>query len=840
VVPALPSFSVRFRLSTAIAVLFGLILLVSIIGMRVLDRTETWMNVLHQETLTEVSEALDLSRHAADLATSAPFLYALFPPFQLEREAEKVRDSLARIETHASDDPTLALPMARLRLAIDDLTAALVPQAARKAALTATDRDMQRLNARARKYAADTRLALREREIWASLQQLTASAIAAGRAAELIELGEFTRHFNKIEKSIEPRLLSSHLATYQEIQAAVSRDSGLFVLKHRALAAQLDAENALFRIRQEVGRITTYAEEKVALAESRLSRARAETSHNLGIAKKSFLTFTLMSLLVAVTSALYVSRYVTRNLKRVATAMRALAQGDHRSELPRAGVGTDEIGQLFAAFQVFRDNARKLDRRTAQVLRQNALFSRVFRNIKDGVAITSVDGQIDAENQNLRALLRLPSDDAKPKTDMETLIARSAFVRQASADERGGFEEYVDPSGHVLELRHSPLPDGGAVWLLSETTERKRIDERLEEIRRVETLGKVTGEVAHDFGNILSSISGNLHLLENADDQSSQHFRARIRSAVDLGVSLTERLLAFARKQHLEPQVTDIGLLIEGMADLLEMALPAGVSLEFQCDDPPVLARVDPGQLESAIFNLCVNAGQAIKDTGTIRISVGHGESGGARLSIQDSGCGMTPDVLRRATEPFFTHRNDGNGTGLGLSMVDGFVHQSGGRLTIQSRTAPPQTGTTVTMEFPPLAQAPDAARKPRNQGTILVVDDDLTNLTATSTALEHLGYVVLAASSFGEGRNLIKHQHRLDMVISDLNLDDGASGWELLQLACDLHPTSDLVLMSTRQTVRPPDVLNGLPQLKILTKPLTETVIAELIGARRPLSTST
>lgn len=145
----LSALSVRFRLSAAIAVLFGLILLVSLIGMRVLNRTETWMNVLHQETLAEVSDALDLSRSAADLATSAPFLYALFPPFQLEQEAQKVRDTLSRIEAHAAGDPTLELPLARLRLAISDLTTALVPQAARKSDLTAIDRDLQRLHARA-------------------------------------------------------------------------------------------------------------------------------------------------------------------------------------------------------------------------------------------------------------------------------------------------------------------------------------------------------------------------------------------------------------------------------------------------------------------------------------------------------------------------------------------------------------------------------------------------------------------------------------------------------------------------------------------------------------------
>ncbi|MFY1709144.1 ATP-binding protein [Tritonibacter scottomollicae] len=829
----LSRLSIRFRLSAAIAVLFGLILLVSLIGMRVLNRTELWMNVLHQDTLTEVSDALELSRRSADLATSAPFLYALFPPFQLEQEAQSVLQNLRSIEEQAANDPALDLPLARLRLAIDDLTSALVPQTARIAALTAIDRDMLRLNQRVRRLSGDTSLPLPEREVWAELQQLTASAIGAGRANALIELGEFTRRYTTTRDRIEPALMPVHQATFTEIQAAVRRSEGLFALKHRKIAAQLDAENALFRIRQQAGRITTYAEEKVAQAEARLSQARTETSNNLGIAKNSFLALTLVSLLVAVTSALYVSRYVARNLRRIADAMRTLAAGDHRSDLPRARVSDDEIGQLYAAFQVFRDNARKLDRRTGEIRRQNALFSRVFRNIKDGVAISAASGQIEAENDNLRSLLRLPTEDQpNAPADMQDLIARSAFTRQASAGERGGFEEYVDASGHVLELRHSPLPDGGAVWLLSETTERKRIDERLEEIRRVETLGKVTGEVAHDFGNILSSISGNMHLMSAASNEDADRIRDRIGAALDLGVSLTERLLAFARKQHLEPQVTDVGLLVEGMADLLEIALPETVELEFDLAAEPVLARVDPGQLESAVLNLCVNAGQAIDGAGQIHVTVTENPDGGACLRIRDDGCGMSPEVLQHATEPFFTHRSDGSGTGLGLSMVDGFVHQSGGRLSLSSTV---NEGTEVHLSFPPLEQPVDLSASTLVSGTAVVVDDDPAYLSSAAQVLEGLGFTVLRAETFAEGAAAITRLNAVDLVLSDLNLDHGASGWDLLHLARTRHPTCRLIVMSTRSIAGMPAALRTATGPGRLEKPVTETALRDLLRHGAP-----
>ncbi len=819
----LARLSVRFRLSAAIAVLFGLILLVSLIGVLVLNRTELWMNVLHKETLAEVSDALDLSRESADLATSAPFLHALFPPFQLEQERNKVLENLSHIEALSAGDTGLDLPVARLRLAIDDLTNALTPQTARQAELAAIDRDMERLNQRVRRLASDRTLPLAEREVWAALQQLTASALGAGRATALIELGEFSRRYSKQRDAALRTVTPMHEETLAEIEAASRRSESLFVLKHRDLAARLDAENALFRIRQEARRVSTFAAARVLEAEERLSQARLETSSNLAFAKKAFLALTLASLLVAISSSLYVSRYVARNLHLIAAAMRRLAEGNHRTDLPKGPASEDEIGQLYAAFHVFRESARKLERRTRQVGHQNALFSRVFRNIKDGVAIATAGGWIEAENANLRALLRLPAAQSGEKAKVVDLIAVSSFERQTSASEHGGFEEYIDPAGNVLELRRSPLPNGEEVWLLSEATERKRMEQRLEEIRRVEALGKVSGEVAHDFGNILSSISGNLHLLEEADAERSKELQARIRSALDLGVSLTERLLAFARKQHLEPQVTDVGQLVEGMADLLEIGMPETVDLTVGVPDEPVFARVDPGQLESAVLNLCVNAGQAIDGAGLVCVQVQATARGGAKVVVRDSGRGMSEAVRRRATEPFFSQRADGGGTGLGLSMVDGFVHQSGGTLLLESNTCGEDHGTKVSLCFPPYREQVLTTEPGASVGRALVIDDDAIYLRTTARDLARLGYDVVTAQTFAEGRNTLGELADLALLVSDLNLDSGQSGWDLLDMGCNRFPGAKLVLMSTRDLPEGVALPDG-QKPRCVSKPVQET----------------
>ena len=295
-----------------------------------------------------------------------------------------------------------------------------------------------------------------------------------------------------------------------------------------------------------------------------------------------------------------------------------------------------------------------------------------------------------------------------------------------------------------------------------------------------------------------------------------------------MGVSLTERLLAFARKQHLEPQVTDIGQLVEGMADLLEIAVPSDIALAFDMPDAPVLSLIDPGQLESAILNLCVNAGQAIEGHGTICVALR--DEGGARLTITDSGAGMPPEVLRHATEPFFSKRHDGSGTGLGLSMVDGFVHQSGGQLRLASRTEGPERGTTVTLQFPPVPDARSAPAPAQGAGRALVVDDDPAYLASAAEALTRLGFEVIRAARFSEGIDRLEAAPHLDLILSDLNLDNGASGWEFLQRGRARFPECRLALMSTREMHGIPRDLAATARPVTLTKPLSDTTLREML----------
>lgn len=820
--PAIYTPSVKARLSISILTLCAVTLIISVISLLLLRNAENWLDTIHRDTLSEVSQALELSRNAADLATAAPFLLTVQVPYQRQVDADAILQTIEQLETLSKDTDDLTLPLARIRVAISNLLRVSLPQSRLQAEILQVDVALDRLQDRFQRQASATDLSLDDRLAWAALGRLASDARRVTRAQEIIEVGEINRRYN-LSRAALPDI---EIATrgLRQIEAILARStSDLFQLKYQSLTAALDAENALFRIRQLSSDINVYATSRVETAQERLRIARMQTSHDLKLAQTVIAVLAAFSACVAVISSLFVSRYVTRNLRLVADGMRQLAAGDHSVTVPTKYATDDEIGQLFHAFGVFRSNARKLDRRTAQITRQNTLFSSVFGGIKDGVAILTPQGKVEAENDKVRALLKI-THDAFAQT-MQDLFALSAFRLQSGADDRGGYDEYTNPMGDVIEVRSSFLPDGRSVWLLSEATERKRIEDRLEEIRRVEALGKVTGEVAHDFGNILSTISGNLHLLETSNATAAPFRLGRIRTAVDLGVSLTERLVAFARKQHLEPERVDLGSLVEGMQDLLDIALPENVELHLDVGDGPLIVLLDPGQLESALLNVCMNAAQAMPDAGNIWITL-MSQDRHAVLSIKDDGTGMTEETRRHAFEPFYTARPNGEGTGLGLSMVYGFVTQSGGSIEICSAMG---QGTTIAIRFPIMDTATVPKPKIPFAGRAIVVDDNRETASALKVTLATLGFDTLVATTYSEAQKTIEQTQEITLLVSDLNLDHGHSGLQLIHATLERHPLAFAILISSRLPAQVPVIKKYRNRFEMLPKPIDE---ADLVHA--------
>jgi signal transduction histidine kinase len=327
-----------------------------------------------------------------------------------------------------------------------------------------------------------------------------------------------------------------------------------------------------------------------------------------------------------------------------------------------------------------------------------------------------------------------------------------------------------------------------------------KVHEALRQSQKMEAIGQLTGGIAHDFNNLLAAMSGSLQVIEKRLGQgqtdNQRYIDMGLRS-VQRAAALTQRLLAFSRRQTLDPKALDVNELMTGLVDLLRRTV--GPSVEVHVDGAPGLwvVRADPPQLENAVLNLCINARDAMAPHGgrlTIRtrnevldapaaaaLDLPAGDY--VQVSVTDTGAGMTPEVTARAFDPFFTTKPLGQGTGLGLSMIYGFVRQSGGQVRIESE---PGRGTTMHLVLPRHHGAAEFSPETRTAGgvdaqamgeVILLIEDELTIRTLVSEELESAGYRVLAAADSQEGLRLLLSAARIDLLLTDVGLPGGLNG---------------------------------------------------------------
>ncbi|WP_207481476.1 response regulator [Arenibaculum pallidiluteum] len=381
------------------------------------------------------------------------------------------------------------------------------------------------------------------------------------------------------------------------------------------------------------------------------------------------------------------------------------------------------------------------------------------------------------------------------------------------------------------------------------TRERETALAQLLEAQKMDTIGQLTGGVAHDFNNLLMAIMGSLALVKKRlpDDPRTMRLIDNALQGAQRGAALTQRLLAFARRQELKPESVDVPRLVSGMEDLLERALGPGVRISKSLPADLAQVRVDANQLELALLNLAVNARDAMPLGGTLGIAACNetaasvpGLKPGAyvRISVGDSGIGMDEATLAKATEPFFTTKGPGKGTGLGLSMVHGLAAQSGGMLRISSQ---PGKGTMVDLWLP--RATPETSREgaveDRAPGedavsktapcTILLVDDDALVSTGTAAMLEDLGHMVIEANSGADAIELLRTSPRIDVVITDHAMP-GMTGMELARRLRESHPSLPIIL-ATGYAEFPQSETDELA-LPRLTKPYLQEELAAAISA--------
>ncbi len=411
-----------------------------------------------------------------------------------------------------------------------------------------------------------------------------------------------------------------------------------------------------------------------------------------------------------------------------------------------------------------------------------------------------------------------------------------------------------DGSVFPMHLSVSQLEIGGATFfsgIIHDLTDRKAAETALVHAHKMEAVGQLTGGVAHDFNNLLTVVIGNLELLEmQLTDEGQRELLREAQEAADMGARLTERLLAFARRSHLEPEIVDMNGLVLGLTDLLHRTLGGMIDLSTALSPELWMTKADPSQVENMIVNLAVNARDAMPGGGKLVLETSNAiidesyvasETGLApgeyvRLSISDTGQGMPNAVIERAFEPFFTTKEGGRGTGLGLSMVYGLARQSGGHATIYSEV---DRGTTVNVYLPRVAgdtqdksKSDEPAPLTRGSGqTILVVEDNDHVRRLTVTRVRQLGYAVLEAPNGEEALEILSAGQGVDLVFTDLVMPGGISGYELCNRVRERYPNSKLLLTSgyAEELVHAEDL--DTQHLKLLRKPYRQADLASALN---------
>ena len=368
------------------------------------------------------------------------------------------------------------------------------------------------------------------------------------------------------------------------------------------------------------------------------------------------------------------------------------------------------------------------------------------------------------------------------------------------------FTEFYPPLNTWFEVSVYPASDGLAIYF-RDVTERIEMENRLRQAQKMEAIGHLTGGIAHDFNNLLTVVLGNAELLFDEIDKPDLKALAEVSIKAALrGAELTSRLLAFARKQPLAPKAVCVEQLIHGMLPMLRRTVSENIDINVNTGQDLPLAEIDPGQLEVALLNLTINARDAMPDGGILHFALSNynddtvddntnavNKSNFVCVTVSDSGSGMTEAVLARAIEPFFTTKGPGQGSGLGLSMVYGFVNQSGGSLNISSEV---NKGTAVRLLLPVASKVqatpePEISHEllPKGNEHIFVVEDDELVRQHLVSQLTELGYRVSEACSGVKALELFSTLTDVDLLFTDIVMPDGINGRELAQLLTQQKP---------------------------------------------------
>ncbi|ADZ93185.1 PAS-domain containing protein [Marinomonas mediterranea] len=798
--------SIRQKASLAILTISLVACFMVAIGWQAMRVSESSLAEFEARTLPEISTALTLAEGVAQLAATAPYTASSARPFQLQTEAKQLQTRIQALRGVA-------------RSLIDSEFKDDVNQ--RLDELQATLEELVKL-VREELYIREDNLAQQFRIRVLEDSGVNEGELSVERTKVLFWLLKLIENPGHVSQDIVDDLDLLH-------QVQPSKD-----ITERFLAAQKRMNEIterktylLISTRAKSELLSERVSNFVGILKKRVSRQREKVAEV--VANGQLWIFGISALLLIGLVRLYwYSQRMTKDLEAVTHDMEALAKGaldSNTIQLDR----DDEIGTLVDAFEVFRRDAIYRIEVTLALSEQKRLLETIFDNMNDGLSVFSAKGELIAWNQGYEAVFSLQKGDlhvGMTLADVQRLISMGAHrnlsienelvymdeVNESRHHSSQSFERHFD-DGRIIEFRSKPMPEGGFVTLYTDLTERKSVESQLRQAQKMEMLGQLTGGVAHDFNNLLAAIMGNLQLLSDSEPLSSdqRRYTERALAVSEKSSNLVQRLLAFSRRQQLFPECTHIDDLIEGMLDLVEYSVGSHIQVKPSLNCPDVHCLIDPSQLENALLNLSLNSAAAMPSGGTLTFStkactLPDSDVPAIRIKVEDTGDGIPKEVLARIFEPFFTTKPVGKGSGLGLSMIYGFVKQSGGDIIVTSEEGKwtkvciflPQQAMAHASSKTSLAASADISETVSvpvpDDALIWLVEDDEEVRNVMRSQLSQLGFIV---QSFDRVETVLESLEKAmypDVILSDVNLAGVRNGVELAHY------------------VKKNDVLSGIP----------------------------
>ncbi|WP_293268741.1 cache domain-containing protein [Neptunomonas sp.] len=588
------------------------------------------------------------------------------------------------------------------------------------------------------------------------------------------------------------------------------------------------------------------------------------------------LTIALLSLLVAVLMAFFFIYWVTNPIKQLADAALRVSKGELTTTVSLNR--DDELGVLAKAFdemvKKLRDNIQNLDYKVASrtlALEQIEERQRIILDLLPA-QVAYLDTELTFEFVNQRYADALSMDKVhiigrslgavSQKQYQATLVQLKSALSGISTGRE--YSNWINHKEVIIKRLVTPCYDdnddvAGVLLVALDITAEKEVEKKLLEAQRMSAVGHLAGGLAHDFNNLLSIILGNLVSAADSyqvDTKLQRYLKPSIRAA-KRGANITNRLLAFSRRQPLAPMACDINLLLKESIELLQGSLPSNIELVFHPVDTLSLPFVDPGRLEDALVNLVLNAKQAMPKGGKVCFVVSErqvsneirldeivAEGQYIQITVSDTGHGFNDDAMRMAFEPFFTTNSGGAGAGLGLSMVYGFVKQSNGYISI---TSAPNKGAEVTLLLPSvLAESipvstvfPVAHREEWENKLVLLVEDDDDVRKVVRDMLIKMGFSIIESSTIKEAYELTSVLDDVYALISDIRLKEDENGFDLADNFKITHPNGKVILM-TGYSFDENNGREGESTYHILQKPFDIKALEESFEMKHEVEVST